>query len=95
MDDNTIPHRTRLVQDYLQQEAIKLLPWPVMSLEMNPREQLWDYLGRKVYARTPKWQNIQEFEKNILATVKNWWSLTYGQVYYEWVTNNWMIYESV
>jgi len=42
------------VQDYLQQEAIKLLPWPVMSLEMNPREQLWDYLGRKVYARTPK-----------------------------------------
>ena len=24
------------------------------------------------------------FEKNILVTVKNWWSLTYGQVYIFW-----------
>ena len=36
MDDNARPHKTRIVQDYLQQEAIKLLPWPSMSPDMNP-----------------------------------------------------------
>ena len=28
------------------------------------------------------------FEKNILVTVKNWWSLTYGQVYILWKLKN-------
>jgi transposase len=31
-----------------------------MSPDMNPIKHLWDYLGRKVNARTPKCQNIQE-----------------------------------
>jgi transposase len=60
MDDNARPHRACIAQDYLQQEAIELLPWPAMSPDMNPIEHLWDYLGRKVNARTPKCQNIQE-----------------------------------
>ena len=60
MNDNGRPHRTCIVKDYLQQEAIELLPWPAMSLDMNPIEHLWDYLGRKVNAHTPKCQNIQE-----------------------------------
>jgi len=58
MNDNTNPHRARIVQDYLQQESIELLPWPAMSPDMNPIEHLWDYLARKVNARTPKCQNI-------------------------------------
>jgi len=55
-----LDHITRIVQDYLQQEAIELLPWSAMSPDMNLIEHLWDYLGRKVNARTPKCQNIQE-----------------------------------
>ena len=30
-------------------------------------------------------QIFSQFEKNILVTVKNWWSLTYGQVYISWL----------
>ena len=60
MDDNASPHRARIVQDYVQQEAIELLPWSAMSSDMNPIKHLWDYLGRKVNARTTKCQNIQE-----------------------------------
>jgi hypothetical protein len=55
-----LDHITRIVQDYLQQEAIQLLPWSAISPDMNPIEHLCDYLGRKVNARTPKCQNIQE-----------------------------------
>ena len=54
MDDNARPHRARIVQGYLQQEAIELIPWPAVSPVLNPIEYLWDYLGRKDNARTPK-----------------------------------------
>ena len=55
-----------IVQDYLQQEAIELLPWPAMLPNMNPIEHFWDYLGQKVNARTPKCQNIQELRTALL-----------------------------
>jgi transposase len=42
-----------IVQNYLQQEAIELLPWPVMSPDMNPVKHLWNYLEQKVNALTP------------------------------------------
>ena len=43
-----LDHITRIVQDYLQQEAIEVLPWSAMSPDMNLIKHLWDYLGRKV-----------------------------------------------
>lgn len=69
MDDNARPHRARIVQDYLQQEQIQRLPWPAMSPDMNPIEHVWDYLGRKLNARNPKCQNIQELRN---ALVQEW-----------------------
>ena len=63
MDDDAGPHWARIC---LQQEAIELLPWPTMSPDMNPIEHLWDYLGRKVNAHTPKCQNIQELRTALL-----------------------------
>jgi hypothetical protein len=41
-----LDHITRIVQDYLQQEAIELLPWSAMSPDIKPIKHLWDYLGR-------------------------------------------------
>ena len=64
-----LDHITRIVHEYLQQEPIELLPWPAMSPNMNPIEHLWDYLGRKVNARTPKCQNMQELGT---ALVQEW-----------------------
>jgi hypothetical protein len=48
MDANVGPHRACIVQNYLQQDAIELLPWPAMSPDMNQVEHLWNYLGRKM-----------------------------------------------
>ena len=36
MDDNARPHRARIVQHFLQQEAVQTIPWPAMSPDMNP-----------------------------------------------------------
>jgi transposase len=60
MDDNARPHRARIVQKILQQEAVQAIPWPAMSPDMNPIEHVWDFIGRKINQRNPKCQNIEE-----------------------------------
>jgi hypothetical protein len=66
MDDNSRPHRARIVQYFLQQEAVQTIPWPAMSPDMNPIEHVWDFIGRKINQRNPKCQNIDELRTAIL-----------------------------
>ena len=66
MDDNARPHRARIVQHFLQQEAVETIPWPVMSPDMNPIEHVWDFIGRQINQRNPKCQNIDELRTAIL-----------------------------
>ena len=81
-----------MVQDYLQQEAIELLPWPAMSPDMNPIEHLWDNLEQKVnppYPKELKYSGIRDCFGSGMATVpstdrrlihrmKVWLNLTRG-----------------
>ena len=66
MDDNARPHRARIVQHFLQQEAVQTIPWPAMSPDMNPIEYVWDFIDRKINQRNPKCQNIDELRTGIL-----------------------------
>jgi hypothetical protein len=66
MDDNAKPHRARIVQHFLQQQAVQTIPWPAMSPDMNPIEHVWDFIGRKINQRNPKCQNIDELRSAIL-----------------------------
>jgi iron-sulfur cluster repair protein YtfE (RIC family) len=52
--------------DYAWSEAVQTIPWPAMSPDMNPREHLWDFIGRKINQRNPKCQNIDELRTAIL-----------------------------
>ena len=60
------PHRARIVQHFLQQEAVQTIPWPAMSPDMNPIEHVWDFIGRKINQCNPKCQNIDELRTAIL-----------------------------
>ena len=62
MDDNARPHRSRLVTDFLNNNAITKLPWPAMSPDINPLEHVWDIIGRKVRKRDPPPQNLRQLE---------------------------------
>ena len=57
-------------REFSQQEAIDTFQWPVMPLDMNPIEHVWDFVGRKVNQRNPQCQNIAELTNTIL---EEWW----------------------
>jgi hypothetical protein len=38
------------------------VPWPAMSLDLNPIEHIWDMLGHRILAREPPVQNIRHLE---------------------------------
>ncbi|GFS69439.1 transposable element Tcb1 transposase [Trichonephila clavipes] len=66
MDDNCRPHRANLVEDFLFEEGIVRMEWPVSSPDMNPIEHVWGALGRRVAGRQPPPQTIQELERALL-----------------------------
>ncbi|KFM66705.1 Transposable element Tcb2 transposase, partial [Stegodyphus mimosarum] len=48
MDHNAPCHRTVAVES----EDIELMDWPARSPDLNPIEHVWDFLGRRLAART-------------------------------------------
>ena len=48
MTINARCHVARVCQDFLNQNHIRVLPWPALSPNLSPIEHLWDELGRRV-----------------------------------------------
>ena len=65
MDDNVRPHRARIVREF-RQEALDTFQWSAMSLDVNPIEHVWDFIGLKVNQRNPHCQNIAKLTNAIL-----------------------------
>ncbi|GFW99516.1 transposable element Tc1 transposase [Trichonephila clavipes] len=52
MDDNAPCHRTVASEQLLESEDIERMDWPARSPDLNPIEHVWDFLGRRLAART-------------------------------------------
>ncbi|GFV55154.1 transposable element Tcb2 transposase [Trichonephila clavipes] len=52
MDDNAPRHRTVAAEQLLESEDIERMDWPARSPDLNPIEHVWDFLGRRLAART-------------------------------------------
>jgi len=46
-------HRTRIVNNFLEQKRIQRLEWPGNSPDVNPTENLWNFIMKKVSEKHP------------------------------------------
>ncbi|GFU96841.1 transposable element Tc1 transposase [Trichonephila clavipes] len=52
MDDNAPCHRIVAAEHLLESEDIESMDWPARSPDLNTIEYVWDFLGRRLAART-------------------------------------------
>ncbi|GFV30642.1 transposable element Tcb2 transposase [Trichonephila clavipes] len=52
MDDNAPCHRTVAAEQLLESDDIERMDWPARSPDLNPIEHVWEFLGRRLAART-------------------------------------------
>ncbi|GFW41591.1 transposable element Tcb2 transposase [Trichonephila clavipes] len=68
-DDNAPCHRTVTAEQLLESEDIERMDWPARSPDLNPIEHVWDFLGRRLAARTLPPVTIRELR---LALQDEW-----------------------
>ncbi|GFY10515.1 transposable element Tcb2 transposase [Trichonephila clavipes] len=69
MADNAPCHRTVAAEYLLESEDIERMNWPALSPDLNPIEHVWDFLGRRLAARTLQPVTIRELR---LALQDEW-----------------------
>ncbi|GFT25985.1 transposable element Tcb2 transposase [Trichonephila clavipes] len=69
MDDNAPCHRTVAAEQLLESEDIERMDWPARSPDLNPIEHVWNFLGRRLAARTLPPVTIRELR---LALQDEW-----------------------
>ena len=57
MQDNARPHVAGGCQQFLQEEGIDAMDWPVRSPDLNPIEHIWDIMSRSIHVAP---QTVQE-----------------------------------
>ena len=70
--DNAPIHTSNETKIWLKSKNIDVLEWPPYSPDLNPMENLWGYLVRKVYANNKQYDSIDELR---VSLQKEWNSI--------------------
>uniref|UniRef100_A0A914DE07 Tc1-like transposase DDE domain-containing protein n=1 Tax=Acrobeloides nanus TaxID=290746 RepID=A0A914DE07_9BILA len=66
--DNAKIHVSRSTERWFEAQNIPLLDWPNRFPDLNPMENLWAILARRVYANNKQYETVQEL-KDAITTV--------------------------
>lgn len=82
-DDNAPIHRARIVHKWLEENQIVHLPWPAQSPDLNPIENIWDELERRVRGRIP----LPTSEAELFSFLEEEWYNIDESVYHKLVSS--------
>ena len=63
--DNAPIHRAQANYKYFESKKINVLDWPSLSPDLNPIENVWGILVRRVYAEGRQFNTVEDLEKAI------------------------------
>lgn len=68
--DNASIHASRATKSFLDERQIEVLDHPAVSPDMNPIENLWGIIARKVYANGRQFYSVAELKAQIKVSVR-------------------------
>jgi transposase len=71
MQDNARPHTAKKTLAFLRKEKIKILEWPPQSPDLNPIENLWAIIKRRLYSDRTMFSSKQALIDSVLHEWNN------------------------
>ncbi|EFP12960.1 hypothetical protein CRE_12406 [Caenorhabditis remanei] len=65
--DNASVHASNSTKAWFQSKKIKVLDWPARSPDLNPIENLWGILVRRIYKHGKQYNSVNDLKTAILA----------------------------
>jgi hypothetical protein len=62
MEDNARPHKTKAAEEFRAKHNLRTLPWPAQSPDLNPIENLWAEVKKKLWKRKNQPSNLTQLE---------------------------------
>ncbi|GBM26090.1 Transposable element Tc3 transposase [Araneus ventricosus] len=63
--DNALFHTSNATKNYLNSKNVTVLEWPPMSPELNPIENVWCIMSRKVYENGGQFYSVNALKTSI------------------------------
>ena len=54
MQDNAPSHSSKLTMQYLEEKGVSLMEWPANSPDLNPIENIWGEIKRRLHFSKPR-----------------------------------------
>ncbi|GBO45001.1 Transposable element Tc3 transposase [Araneus ventricosus] len=69
--DNALTHTSSATKNYLNSKNITVLEWPPMSPDLNPIENVWGIMSRKVYENGGQFHSMNVLKTSIESASYN------------------------
>lgn len=63
--DNASIHASRATKEFLSSRNIPVLDWPAISPDLNPIENIWGILSKRVYLNGRQFNTVKELRKSV------------------------------